>query len=79
MLKYNTYSGLSTDLDVTCATGKGFNPTGPAWTAGSARYTATLTRQPPLPTTYTNYTVTYRGPAGTLTCSNTACTSDLLP
>ena len=77
MLKNNTYSGASTDLDVTCAAGKAFNS--PVWTAGSSAYTATLTRKPPLPTTYTNYTVTYVGPTGTLTCSQTNCTSDLLP
>ncbi len=77
LLKSNTYSGNSAELDVTCATGKAFNA--PAWTAGSAAYTATLTRKAPLPTTYGAYTVTYVGPAGTMTCSQTNCTSDLLP
>ncbi len=77
LLKNNTYSAASAELDVTCATGKAFGA--PAWTAASAVYTATLTRIPPLPTTYTNYTVTYVGPAGTMSCSQTNCTSDLLP
>lgn len=77
MLKNNTYTGTNSELDVTCATGKAFNA--PAFTAASSVYTATLTRKAPLPTTYGGYTVTFVGPAGTLTCSQTNCTSDLLP
>ena len=78
-LKNNTYTGTSADLDVTCATGKAFTATGPVWTALASTYTATLTRIAPTPTTYNGYTVTYVGPAGTLSCSQTNCTSDLLP
>ena len=77
MLKNNTYAGAASDLDVTCAGGKAF--AAPIFTAAAAAYTATITRQPPLPTTYTNYTVTFVQPGGTLTCSQTNCTSDLLP
>ena len=77
LLKNNTYSASSTELDVTCATGKAFGA--PAWTAAAATYTATLTRIAPLPTTYGAYVVTYIGPAGTMTCNQTNCTTDLLP
>ena len=79
LLKNNAYTAANADLDVTCATGKAFTTTGPTWTATAAAYTATLTRIAPLPTTYGAYVVTYVGPAGTLTCSQTNCTSDLLP
>jgi len=79
LLKNNTYSASSALLDVTCATGKAFTTTGPVWTAGAASYTATLTRIAPVPATYGAYVVTYVGPAGTLTCSVAACTTDLLP
>ena len=79
LLKNNTYTAANADLDVQCATGKAFTTTGPSWTAASNSYTATLTRIAPLPTTYGAYVVTYVGPAGTLTCSQTNCTSDLLP
>ena len=79
LLKNNAYTAANADLDVTCATGKAFTTTGPAWTATAAAYTATLTRIAPLPTTYGAYVVTYVGPTGTLTCSQTNCTSDLLP
>ena len=79
LLKNNTYAGLSTDLDVNCATGKAFTPTGPVFTALAASYTATLTRVAPVPTTYNAYTVTFTQPGGLLTCSQTNCTSDLLP
>ena len=76
-LKTNRYSNASTRLDVTCATGKAFGA--PAWTATTTAYTARLTRIAPLPTTYGAYIVTYRGPAGLLSCNNAACTTDLLP
>ena len=79
LLKNNTYTAASTDLDVTCAAGKAFTVAGPAFTAASSVYTATLTRIAPLPTTYGAYTVTYVGPTGLLSCSQTNCTSDLLP
>lgn len=77
LLKNNTYTGTASDLDVTCAAGKAFGAT--SLTGGAAAYTATLTRIAPLPTTYTGYTVTYLGPAGTLGCNQAACVTDLLP
>ncbi|MBI2787926.1 MAG: prepilin-type N-terminal cleavage/methylation domain-containing protein [Elusimicrobia bacterium] len=75
-LKNNTYTGSAADLDVTCPTGKAF--AAPALTGG-ATYSATLLRSPAAPAPYGAYTVTYVGPAGTLSCSQTNCTTDLLP
>ncbi len=79
MLKNNTYTASSADLDVNCAAGKAFTVTGPTFTGGSSQYTATLTRVAPLPTTYSAYVVTFVGPTGILTCSQSNCTTDLLP
>jgi Tfp pilus assembly protein PilE len=74
-LKNNTYSASTTNLDVTCPTGKAFAaPT----LAGGATYTATMVRNA-APAPYGSYSVTYVGPAGTLGCSQTNCTTDLLP
>ena len=77
LLKNNTYTSTVAQLDVTCGAGKYFNA--PVLAGSPAVYTARLTRRAPTPSVYGAYTVTYRGPAGTLTCSNTSCTSDLLP
>lgn len=77
LLKNNTYTSTVGNLDVTCATGKYFNT--PVLSGSPALYTARLTRKAPTPSVYGAYVVTYQGPAGTLTCSNTSCTSDLLP
>jgi type IV pilus assembly protein PilE len=76
-LKTNTYTTSNTDLDTPCAALIYFSA--PAWTAASSVYTATLTRIAPLPGTYMGYTVTFIGPAGALTCSQTNCSIDLLP
>ena len=75
-LKNNVYTSAATDLDVTCPTGKAF--AAPALTGG-ATYSATLLRSPAAPSPYLGYTVTYVGPAGTMSCSQTNCTTDLLP
>ena len=75
-LKNNVYTSAATDLDVTCPTGKAF--AAPALTGG-ATYSATLLRSPSAPAPYAGYTVTYVGPAGTMSCSQTNCTTDLLP
>jgi type II secretion system protein G len=77
LLKNNTYTSTVSQLDVTCGAGKYFNA--PVLSGSPAVYTARLIRKAPTPSVYGAYTVTYRGPAGTLTCSNTNCTSDLLP
>ena len=74
-LKNNTYTSSTADLDVTCPTGKAFAaPT----VAGGATYTATMIRNA-APAPYGSYSVTYVGPAGTLACSQSNCTTDLLP
>ncbi|MDD5304186.1 MAG: prepilin-type N-terminal cleavage/methylation domain-containing protein [Elusimicrobia bacterium] len=75
-LKYNTYTNSTSMLDVTCPAGKAFAaPT----IVGGATYTATLVRTPAAPSPYLGYTVTYVGPAGTLSCSQSNCTTNLLP
>jgi type IV pilus assembly protein PilA len=43
-------------------------------------YTLLVTRNgSPCPAVYGCYTITYRAPPGTFTCSSTDCTNDLLP
>jgi len=79
LLKNNTYAASGALLDVNCAAGKAFTTTGPTFSASATAYTATLTRIAPLPATYGAYVVTYVAPAGNLTCSVAACTTDLLP
>ena len=76
-MKNNTYTAVNLDLDVLCAGLKYYGA--PSWTAASNSYTATLTRIAPLPSVYGAYIVTYVGPGGTLSCSQTNCASDLLP
>ncbi len=81
MLKYNTYTNNPNALDVSCPTGKAFQ-TVQIPQANNASYQATLRRgtfQVPAPQTYGSYTVTYVGPAGTFSCDNASCTTDLLP
>ena len=79
LIKSNVYTGTMGDLDVSCPALKYF-VAGPALTGGTGvSWTATLTRSAPTPQVYGAFVVTYVGPAGTLTCSVAACTSDLLP
>ena len=75
-LKNNSYAGSLAALDTICVAGSAF--TAPAITGG-ATYSATLTRTPPAPAPYGGYTVTFVGPSGVLTCSQTNCATDLLP
>jgi prepilin-type N-terminal cleavage/methylation domain-containing protein len=42
-------------------------------------WTITLARNSPCPAVYGCYTVTYLAPPGTITCSDTNCSQDLLP
>jgi prepilin-type N-terminal cleavage/methylation domain-containing protein len=77
LIKANTYTGALSDLDATCASSKFFGAA--ALTPGQATWSGTLTRSAPTPTAYGGYTVTYQGPSGTLTCSQTNCSQDLLP
>ena len=76
-LKNNGYSSTTASLDVTCPAMKAFAAPGLAGLAAS--YTATVVRTPAAPSPYLGYTVSYVGPAGTLSCSQAACTTDLLP
>jgi len=75
-LKNNVYATGGPALDVTCAASSAF--TAPVITGG-ATYSATLTRTPAAPAPYLGYTVTYIGPAGTMSCSQSNCAVDLLP
>jgi len=75
-LKNNTYAGTLAALDTVCAAGKNF--AAPALTGG-ATYSATLLRSPAAPAPYGAYTVTFVGPSGVMTCSQTNCATDLLP
>jgi len=47
---------------------------------GSNSYQINATRitPPTIPSRYGNYTITYNGPTGTMTCSQTNCTNELL-
>ncbi|MBI5245795.1 MAG: prepilin-type N-terminal cleavage/methylation domain-containing protein [Elusimicrobia bacterium] len=78
-MKNNTYAAVNADMDVLCPTGKYFTAAGPSWTAASNSYTGTLTRIAPLPSVYGAYVVTFVGPAGTVSCSQANCTTDLIP
>jgi prepilin-type N-terminal cleavage/methylation domain-containing protein len=78
-LKHNVYTSFNANLDVPCATGRYFTTTGPTFVVAGPVYFAFLTRIAPLPQIYGAYIVAYVGPAGTLTCSNSSCTTDLLP
>jgi prepilin-type N-terminal cleavage/methylation domain-containing protein len=77
LLKYNTYTNSTSDLDITAPTTKYFGAV--TITATAAAYTAALTRTGNLQATYSNYTVSYQGPQGTMSCSCAACANDLLP
>ena len=48
-------------------------------TSATPSWSITLTRNSPCPTVYTCYVITYVTPPGTLTCTTTDCTADLLP
>ncbi|MDD5304185.1 MAG: prepilin-type N-terminal cleavage/methylation domain-containing protein [Elusimicrobia bacterium] len=75
-LKNNTYAGSTALLDTTCGAGKAFAAPG---LVGGATWTGTLVRTPAAPSPYLGYTVTFVGPAGTMSCSQSNCTTDLLP
>jgi prepilin-type N-terminal cleavage/methylation domain-containing protein len=75
-LKYNFYAGTTGALDTTCGAGKAFAaPT----LVGGATWTGSLVRSPAAPAPYLGYTVTFTGPAGVMGCSQSNCTTDLLP
>ncbi len=71
-------------FDVDPGSMKYFSPSamsaGTAGTAGAPGWSMTITRQAPLPSLYSNYSVTYdRNAASPLSCSNASCTTDLMP
>jgi prepilin-type N-terminal cleavage/methylation domain-containing protein len=75
-LKNNFYATGAAALDVTCVASSAF--TAPQVTGGPT-FSATLTRTPAAPAPYLGYTVTFEGPSGVLTCSQSNCAVDLLP
>lgn len=77
LLKRNTYTGNTTDLDVAPPTTKYFGTLTVTGTAAS--YTVSLTRSAPTPNTYGAYVVSYVGPGGTISCGNASCAADLAP
>ncbi len=48
-------------------------------TTATPTWSITLVRRTPCPAVYGCYTVTYAAPPGTITCSSTDCSQDLLP
>jgi prepilin-type N-terminal cleavage/methylation domain-containing protein len=48
-------------------------------TTNTPNWTITLARNTPAPAVYGPYTVTYSAPPGSITCSSTDCSQDLLP
>jgi prepilin-type N-terminal cleavage/methylation domain-containing protein len=48
-------------------------------TSGTPDWTIALVRVSPCPAVYGCYTVTYKAPPGTITCSETNCGNDLVP
>ncbi len=75
-LKYNSYAGTLAALDTVCSAGKAFAAPG---MTGGATWTGTLLRSPAAPAPYGAYTVTFVGPSGVMSCSQSNCTTDLLP
>ena len=77
---YAAGSVSATLFDVNLGTTKYFTPS--VITVGSGNppsYTITLTRTSPAPAVYGAYVLTYIAPPGIFTCSNSDCTSDLMP
>ncbi|MCR4296609.1 MAG: hypothetical protein NUW21_13840 [Elusimicrobia bacterium] len=75
-LKNNSYAGTLAALDTVCSAGKNFAAPG---LTGGATWTGTLLRSPAAPAPYGAYTVTFVGPSGVMSCSQSNCTTDLLP
>ena len=65
---FDTNLGAMTKFTASDTTGN----TTPAWTV-------VLTRNTPTPAVYGQYIITYVAPPGTLSCSSTNCSADLMP
>jgi len=81
LAKNGTYlSGAiaAASFDVNLGVMKKFTNSNVSTTATPA-WSITLARNTPCPAVYTCYTVTYAAPPGSITCSTTDCTADLLP
>jgi type IV pilus assembly protein PilE len=79
----NYYSGIlplntSPPFDANLG-GLGKFTAGTITTTATPSWVFTLSRNAPCPAVYGCYTVSYAAPPGTLSCTNTDCTADLLP
>jgi prepilin-type N-terminal cleavage/methylation domain-containing protein len=68
----------STSFDVNIGGLSNFS-SGNASASNTPDWTIVLARNSPCPAVYSCYTVTYLAPPGTITCSLTECSADLLP
>ena len=68
----------SGSFDVNLGVMKKFTASATTTTATPA-WSITLTRNSPCPAVYSCYVVTYTAPPGTIACSDTNCTADLVP
>lgn len=77
---YFAGSVTSTSFDVNLGNMTKYTvPVGGITTTATPSWSITMTRNAPCPSVYGCYTVTYTAPPGTMTCSQSDCTTDLLP
>jgi prepilin-type N-terminal cleavage/methylation domain-containing protein len=65
-------------FDVNLGVMKKFTPSAVSTTA-TPSWSITMGRNTPCPAVYTCYTITYVAPPGSITCSQSDCTADLVP
>jgi prepilin-type N-terminal cleavage/methylation domain-containing protein len=75
---YHNGAITATTFDVNLGTMGKFTASNVTTTA-TPSWSITLTRVSPCPAVYGCYVVTYSAPPGTITCSSTDCSQDLLP
>jgi prepilin-type N-terminal cleavage/methylation domain-containing protein len=75
---YHSGAVTATTFDVNLGTMGKFTASA-VTTTGTPSWSITLARVTPCPAVYGCYTVTYAAPPGTITCSSTDCSQDLLP
>jgi prepilin-type N-terminal cleavage/methylation domain-containing protein len=75
---YRTGSITSTSFDVNLGGMTKFSASA-VTTGGTPDWTIAMVRVSPCPAVYGCYTVTYKAPPGTISCSETNCQNDLVP
>ena len=75
---YYTGAVTATSFDVNLGAMTKFSATN-VTTSSTPDWTIQLVRNTPCPAVYGCYTVTYKAPPGTISCSDTNCSADLLP